>query len=106
FHVEQSFDATWRLERDRDAVDRIGRQGDHAAPAERLDGCRPAAGIVGDDPGAHAEATTDRPLTSTARRSTDSCASRSMARRAAAGEASTSDSIIRATPSSESGGAT
>ena len=44
----------WVVERDADPVDRVGREGDHAAATQGLDRGRPAIGTVGDDRGGHA----------------------------------------------------
>ncbi len=106
FDVEQALDAAGCLERDCDAVDRVGRQRDDAAGAEHVDGRRPTCLVICNHLGSHAEATIARSAVSAACRSPDSSDSRATARRAAAGDARTSASIIRATPSSASGGAT
>ena len=98
-HVEQSLDAAWRAQRHRDAVDRVGGQGDDAATAG-APRRRP--------PGPPRRPRTTRAVMRTA------CAVRPLptpSRRDAASTARwrrrrTSCSIIWAAPSSSSGGAT
>ena len=107
--LEQPLDAARRVERDRDPVDRVGRQRDDAAAAQDLDRPRPdrprrrrRSGRVMPGRGIGRLVGARRPRAAPAA----SSASRSAAARASAGGARTSASIIRATPSSASGGAT
>ena len=104
FHLEQALDATGRGRRDRDPVDRVGRQRDDATGPQDLDRRRPTFHIVGHDAGGHAGTASAAP-SATDRASIAVSASRTDAARAADGDARTSASIIRAAPSSASGGA-
>ena len=105
FHLEQSLDAARRLERDRDPVDRVGRQRDDPAGAQDLDRPPPDRASSGTT-----RAVTPRPTAVPGEPRRRRCAARfrdSASPLAAPrpGDARTSASIIRATPSSASGGA-
>ena len=106
-HLEQALDAARRGQRDGDPVDRVGRQRDDAARAQ---GIATAAAIPASSSGDDAGHRAVRSAAGHAMRAilawTASSARRSAVARASRGLASTSDSIIVATPSSSTGGAT
>ena len=99
---EQALDAARRIERDRDPVDRVGGEGHDAAGPQDLDRGGTTLRVVGNDPRGHAGTPTARAPGAPPPRPLPGI--RASARRASAG-ASTSASIIRATPSSANGGA-
>ena len=93
-------------QRDGDAVDGVGRQGDHPARTQALDRPRDPGGVVRHAPRPRRSGSPVGHAMRAIRAWTASSARRSAVARASRGLASTSDSIIVATPSSSTGGAT